>query len=142
MVKNRLFIALVIVAVFAMPFSVAYADDPTTTTVPVTTAPPVAPSPSIPDLDDPLPTDTTPPTSVPSKEDLIAKKKAEAANKNLDKASQRLLDTQLKIDQTTIAIHPLSSLACVPHIQIPASRNAHPFQVLRYAATPAHESFD
>lgn len=104
MVKNRLFIALVIVAVFAMPFSGAYADDPTTTTVPVTTAPPVAPSPSIPDLDDPLPTDTTPPTSVPSKEDLIAKKKAEAANKNLDKASQRLLDTQLKIAQTTIAI--------------------------------------
>lgn len=115
MTKIKVLIILLILVCFVMPIS-AFADDPTTTVVTTPIVTTIAPTtlPPAPELDDPLPSDTTPPVSVPSKEDLIAKKKAETANKNLDKASQKLLDTQLKIEQTTLAIQDsVASLAAI-----------------------------
>lgn len=88
--------------------SVSYADIPVTpapeTTAPPTTLPITPPdtTPTTIGLDDPLPSDTTPVTKGPSAKDVAAEKKANAANKSLDKATQKLLETQLKVDLTTL----------------------------------------
>ncbi len=108
-ILKKILITLFIVTLFLMP-SYSYGDNSTTTTTVVTTLPvsTTIPIPDVPpQLDDPLPTETAPKEKVITPSDLAAKEKAKIATKSLDKATQNLLDTQLKIEQTSLQIQEL-----------------------------------